>query len=143
MLRETCRCESRCVTSGALSNDDGDGNENGKKSNRFTQISKTTTLHVHHAFLYISLPFLHDYGVKMGDVNNPRRNLPLLKGLGEEISPKKRLTLRIVVSCHALVGKKCCVTTQSGRKQKKMTQFPCQPNIFSFPLKDIKKQKQQ
>ena len=28
-------------------------------------ISKTTTLHVHHAFLYISLPALHDYDVKM------------------------------------------------------------------------------
>ena len=31
-------------------------------------ISKTTIkkiLHVHHAFLYISLPFLHDFGVKM------------------------------------------------------------------------------
>ena len=27
-------------------------------------ISKTTTLHVHHAFLYISLPSLHDYDVK-------------------------------------------------------------------------------
>ena len=26
---------------------------------------KTTTLHVHHAFLYISLPSLHDYHVKM------------------------------------------------------------------------------
>ena len=26
---------------------------------------KTTTLHVHHAFLYISLPSLHDYQVKM------------------------------------------------------------------------------
>ena len=25
----------------------------------------TTTLHVHHAFLYISFPFLHDYHVKM------------------------------------------------------------------------------
>ena len=25
----------------------------------------TTTLHVHHAFLYISFPFLHDYDVKM------------------------------------------------------------------------------
>ena len=33
------------------------------KSNRF--ISKTTILHVHHAFLYISLPSLHDYDVKM------------------------------------------------------------------------------
>ena len=28
-------------------------------------VSKTTTLHVHHAFLYISLPSLHDYEVKM------------------------------------------------------------------------------
>ena len=28
-------------------------------------ISKTTTLHVHHTFLYNSLPFLHDYDVKM------------------------------------------------------------------------------
>ena len=27
-------------------------------------ISKTTTLHVHHAFLYISLPLLHDYNVR-------------------------------------------------------------------------------
>ena len=27
-------------------------------------MSKTTTLHVHHAFLYISLPSLHDYDVK-------------------------------------------------------------------------------
>ena len=28
-------------------------------------MSETTTLHVHQAFLYISLPFLHDYDVKM------------------------------------------------------------------------------
>ena len=28
-------------------------------------ISKTTTLYVHHAFLYISLPFLRDYDVKI------------------------------------------------------------------------------
>ena len=26
---------------------------------------KTTTLHVHHAFLYISLPSLHDYNIKV------------------------------------------------------------------------------
>ena len=30
-----------------------------------TLISKTPTLHVHHDFLYISLPFLHYYDVKM------------------------------------------------------------------------------
>ena len=28
-------------------------------------MSKTTTSHVHHAFLYISFLFLHDYDVKM------------------------------------------------------------------------------
>ena len=32
-----------------------------------TLISKTTTLHVHHDFLYISLPFLHYYDVKMSN----------------------------------------------------------------------------
>ena len=47
-----------------FSNDDGDdGNENGKKT--IGLISKTTFLHVHHTFLYISLPSLHDYDVKM------------------------------------------------------------------------------
>ena len=29
------------------------------------QTGKTTTLHVHNAFLYISLPSLHDYNVKL------------------------------------------------------------------------------
>ena len=33
------------------------------KDNRL--ISKTTTLHMQHTFLYISLPFLHDLDVKM------------------------------------------------------------------------------
>ena len=47
----------------SLSNDDVDGNENGKKA--IGLISKTTTLHVHHAFLYISLPSLPDYNVKV------------------------------------------------------------------------------
>ena len=42
---------------------DGDGNENGKKAIDF--FSKATTLHVQHTFLYISLPSLHDYDVKM------------------------------------------------------------------------------
>ena len=28
-------------------------------------MGKTTTLHVHLTFLYISLPFLHDYDVKL------------------------------------------------------------------------------
>ena len=50
-------------TTGSFSNDAGDGNENVKKATGL--LSKTTTLHVHHAFLYISLPSLYDYDVKM------------------------------------------------------------------------------
>ena len=42
---------------------DGDGNENVKKA--IGLITKKTILHVHHAFLYISLPSLHDYDVKI------------------------------------------------------------------------------
>ena len=48
---------------GTLRSNDADGKENVKKTKGL--ISKTTTLHVHHAFLYISLPSLHDYDVKM------------------------------------------------------------------------------
>ena len=40
----------------------GDGNENVKKA--IGLMSKTTILHVHHAFLYISLQSLHNYDVK-------------------------------------------------------------------------------
>ena len=40
---------------GTLRSNDADGNENVKKKT-MGFISKTTTLHVHHAFLYISLP---------------------------------------------------------------------------------------
>ena len=46
----------------SLSKDDSDGNENGKKA--IGSDCKTTNLHVHHAFLCISLPSLHDYDVK-------------------------------------------------------------------------------
>ena len=48
---------------GTLRSDDGDGNGNATKA--IGLISKTTILHVHHAFLYISLPSLHDYDVKI------------------------------------------------------------------------------
>ena len=48
---------------GSLSNDDGDVNKNGKKAIGLDW--QTTTLHVYHAFLYISLPSLHYYDVKM------------------------------------------------------------------------------
>ena len=49
---------------------------------------KTTTLHMHHTFLYIALPCLHDYDVKlpnltfMEDVNKRRRNFISLSELG-------------------------------------------------------------
>ena len=48
---------------GTLRSDDGGGNGNATKA--IGLITKTTILHVHHAFLYISLPSLHDYDVKM------------------------------------------------------------------------------
>ena len=47
---------------GTLRSDDGDDNEDVKKA--LGLISKKTTLHVHHAFLYISLPSLHDYDAR-------------------------------------------------------------------------------
>ena len=46
-----------------LRSDDGDGNGNAAKA--IGLISKTIILHVHHVFLYISLPSLHDYDMKM------------------------------------------------------------------------------
>ena len=48
----------REMSVGSFSNDDGDGNENVKKA--IGLWSKTTSLHAHHTFLYISLPLLHD-----------------------------------------------------------------------------------
>ena len=50
---------SLCSILGSFSNDDGDL----KKA--IGLLSKTTTLHVHHAFLNISLPSLYDYDMKM------------------------------------------------------------------------------
>ena len=48
---------------GTLRSDDGDGNEDVKRA--IGLITKITIFHVHHAFLYISLPSLNDYDVKM------------------------------------------------------------------------------
>ena len=42
------------------------------------KIRQTTTLHVHHAFLYTSLPSLHDYNVKVPNFNNNNNNFPFL-----------------------------------------------------------------
>ena len=44
----------------------------GQKSNR-VRLKKKTALHVHHAFLYISLPSLHDYNVKVRKITFCRR----------------------------------------------------------------------
>ena len=49
---------------GSLRSDDADVNDSGKKAIDL-DLSKTKTLHVHHAFLYISLPSLHDFNVKL------------------------------------------------------------------------------
>ena len=56
-----CRADSAKLI-WTLRNYDGDGKENVKKA--IGLMSKTTTLHVHHAFLYISLLSLHNYDVK-------------------------------------------------------------------------------
>ena len=42
-------------STGSLSDDDGDGNKNGKKIIRITLISKATTSHVHYDFYYTNL----------------------------------------------------------------------------------------
>ena len=59
------------LTLGNFSNDDGDGKKNGQKVILLLRKKKkttTTTFHVHHTFLYISLPSLHDYHVKMPNI---------------------------------------------------------------------------
>ena len=83
---------AKLMSVGSFSNDDGDGNENVKKA--IGLLSKTTSLHVHHAFLYISLPLLHDYDVKMPrvsrfmeDVNKRRQTFLSLSKL--ECGPKE------------------------------------------------------
>ena len=48
---------------GSFSKDDSDGNQDVKKA--IGLLCKTTTLNVHHAFLYISSRSLHDYNVKL------------------------------------------------------------------------------
>ena len=47
---------------GTLRKQDGDDNESVKKATGL--MSKTTRLHVHHVFLYISFLSLHNYDVK-------------------------------------------------------------------------------
>ena len=54
---------STMMTIGSLRSNDADDNENVK--NTIGLISKTTTSHVQHTFVFISFPFLHDCDVKM------------------------------------------------------------------------------
>ena len=61
---------------GTLRSVDGDGHEDVKKA--IGLITKTTILHVHHTFLYISLPSLHDYVVVAA---GPRTRLDHIEGL--------------------------------------------------------------
>ena len=56
----TCSC---WWSVGTLRSNDADDNENVKKT--IGLISKTAISHVHHTFLYLSSPFLHDCDVKM------------------------------------------------------------------------------
>ena len=66
-----------------------DGHE--KVTKTIGLISKTTTSHVHHTFLYISFPFLQDYDVKMPyfafieDVNKQQRNFISLSEFGSVV----------------------------------------------------------
>ena len=58
-----------------VTNYDGDGNGNVKKA--IGLMSKTTTLHMHHAILYIPLPPLHHYDMKLPNFTSS------LYGVGE------------------------------------------------------------
>ena len=65
MTAKKCTQKARCTCKVVAKpiKDDADSNENVKKT--ICLISKTTTSQVHHAFLYLSFLFLHDYDVKM------------------------------------------------------------------------------
>ena len=52
-----------CALMGTLRFDDATATRTSKTT--IDLVGKTTTLHVHLTFLYISLPFLHDYDVKL------------------------------------------------------------------------------
>ena len=65
---------------GSLSNDDEDLNESGK--NAIGLISKTTILHMHQAFLYISLLSMHGYNVEV----------PIFSSFVEDLITRQRLS---------------------------------------------------
>ena len=91
--RHNC-CDSE---TGSFSNDDGDGNQDVKKA--IGLLRKTTTLHVHHAVLYISLPSLHDYDVKFyGGRKQATTNLFLSLNLSAVL--KKATPGKFAYTCH-------------------------------------------
>ena len=51
--------------------DDGDSKENGKNNMFIVNNNNLTTLHVHHAILYISQPSLHDLDMKRPNFTRP------------------------------------------------------------------------
>ena len=59
-----------CILPGTLRSSDAIATRTSKQTNTQTigLEGKTTTLQVHHTFLYISLPFLNDYDVKLACV---------------------------------------------------------------------------
>ena len=61
VLQQRCKTGHRDIV-GTLRNYDGDGKGNVQSPAGF--MSKTTTKHVHRAFLFISSPFLHNKDVK-------------------------------------------------------------------------------
>ena len=63
MKLKGCQLRGYKPAIGSFSNDDGDGNENLKNSNRFME--ENNTFARASRFLYIYLPLLHDYDVKM------------------------------------------------------------------------------
>ena len=64
-MKSLTSCSVKFVLIRNLRSDDGDGDGDGNATKTIGLISKTTSLHVHHAFSYISLPSLHDNDVKM------------------------------------------------------------------------------
>ena len=62
-IQDSFRGATKSHAIGTLRSNDADGNGNVKKPKGL--INKTTNLHVHHAFIYISFLFLHDFEVKM------------------------------------------------------------------------------
>ena len=82
---------------GRLRNDDRYGDKKGKKA--IGLFSKTIALHVHHAFLYISLPSLHDLASHAGVFWGARiSSLPTNACSTEDNIPFPRLANHVVLS---------------------------------------------